>query len=197
MKGVSCNQTRGVVLLVVLVLLLSVSLAGVSSLRNGIYQQRMVSNSQVNIFALQATESAISAVLEEGQLIVSQQGEDSYFRRVMSGGKQVNCFDGSKYSKKQEDCKTLVVFGSVNTSNQGGAKKASVGQLYSYAVTERQGVVPAPGYDVDQFVFHVFDTTGVGYIGNGNGVDSRYEHANTQRWKRFGVVSGFDALKPL
>ena len=197
MKGVSCNQTRGVVLLVVLVLLLSVSLAGVSSLRNGIYQQRMVSNSQVNIFALQATESAISAVLEEGQLIVSQQGEDSYFRRVMSGGKQVNCFDGSKYSKKQEDCKTLVVFGSVNTSNQGESKKASVGQLYSYAVTERQGVVPAPGYDVDQFVFHVFDTTGVGYIGNGNGVDSRYEHANTQRWKRFGVVSGFDALKPL
>ena len=197
MKGVSCNQTRGVVLLVVLVLLLSVSLAGVSSLRNGIYQQRMVSNSQVNIFALQATESAISAVLEEGQLIVSQQGEDSYFRRVMSEGKQVNCFDGSKYSKKQEDCKTLAVFGSVNTSNQGGSKKASVGQLYSYAVTERQGVVPAPGYDVDQFVFHVFDTTGVGYIGNGNGVDSRYEHANTQRWKRFGVVSGFDALKPL
>jgi len=73
MRGVSCNQTRGVVLFVVLVLLLSVSLAGVSSLRNGIYQQRMVSNSQVDVFAFQATESAISAVLEEGQLIVSQQ----------------------------------------------------------------------------------------------------------------------------
>ena len=197
MKGVSCNQTRGAVLLVVLVLLLSVSLAGVSSLRNGIYQQRMVSNSQVDVFALQATESAISAVLEEGQLIVSQQEGDSYFRRAMSRGKQVNCFDGSKYSKEQEDCKTLAVFGPANASNQGAFKKASVGKLYSYAVTEREGVVPAPGYDVDQFVFYVFDTTGVGYIGSGNSVDSRYEHANTQRWKRFGVASGFDALKPL
>ena len=197
MKGVSCNQTRGVVLIVVLVLLLSVSLAGVSSLRNGIYQQRMVSNSQVDVFAFQATESAISAVLGEGQLIVSQQEGDSYFRRAMSRGKQVNCFDGSKYSKKQEDCKSLVVFGSVNTANQSKYKKALVGQLYSYAVTDYQGVMPAPGYDVDQFVFHVFDTTGVGYIGNGNGVGSRYEHANTQRWKRFGVVSGFDALKPI
>ena len=197
MKGVSCNQTRGAVLLVVLVLLLSVSLAGVSSLRNGIYQQRMVSNSQVDVFALQATESAISAVLEEGQLIVSQQEGDSYFGRAMSRGKQVNCFDGSKYSKEQEDCQTLAVFGSANASNQGVSKKTPVGKLYSYAVTERQGVVPAPGYDVDQFVFYVFDTTGVGYIGSGNSVDSRYEHANTQRWKRFGVVSGFDALKPL
>ncbi len=197
MKGVSCNQTKGVVLLVVLVLLLSVSLAGVSSLRNGIYQQRMVSNSQVDVFSLQATESAISAVLEEGQLIVSQQGGDSYFRQAMSQGKQVNCFDGNNYSKKQEDCKTLAVFGSVNTVNQSISKKASVGQLYSYAVTEHQGVMPAPGYDVGQFVFHVFDTTGVGYIGNSNGVDSGYEHANTQRWKRFGVVSGFDALKPI
>ena len=103
MKAASCNQSKGVVLLVVLVLLLSVSLAGVSSLRNGIYQQRMVSNSQADVFALQATESAISSVLEKGQLISSQHEGDSYFSRAMSQGRQVNCFDGSQFSKKKED----------------------------------------------------------------------------------------------
>ncbi|OUR87421.1 hypothetical protein A9Q81_25930 [Gammaproteobacteria bacterium 42_54_T18] len=197
MKGVSCDQTRGVVLLVVLVLLLSVSLAGISSLRNGIYQQRMVSNSQVDVFSLQATESAINSVLEEGQLSSSQQEGDSYFRRAMSLGKQVNCFDGNRFSKKQEDCNTLTVFGSVSKARLSSSLKEVAGEVYSYAVTEQQGAMPAPGYDVEQFVFHVFDTTGVGYIGNGNSVNAGYAHANTQRWKRFGVALGFDALKPL
>lgn len=188
MKGVSCNQTKGVVLLVVLVLLLSVSLAGISSLRNGIYQQRMVSNSQVEVLALQATESAINSVLEEGQLVSSLQEGDSYFRRAMLQGRQVNCFDGRGFSTEQMDCETLTVFG------LGNAARAR--QLYSYAVTEKKGIMPALGYDVEQFVFHVFDTTGVGYIGNEHGVNVGYAHANTQRWKRFGVASGFDAIKP-
>jgi len=196
MKVVNGNQSKGVVLLVVLVLLLSMSLAGISSLRNGIYQQRMVSNSQVDVFSSQATESAISSVMEEAQFNPSQQEEESYFRHAMSLGKQVNCFDGSRFSKKQEDCNALVVFGSVSTVNLPGSSKAVAGQLYSYAVTEQQGSMPAPGYDVEQFVFHVFDTTGVGYIGDENGVDTGYAHANTQRWKRFGVALGFDALKP-
>jgi Tfp pilus assembly protein PilV len=188
MKGVSCNQTKGVVLLVVLVLLLSVSLAGISSLRNGIYQQSMVSNSQVEVFALQATESAINSVLEEGQLISSQQEGDSYFRRAMLQDRQVNCFDGRHFSKEQADCEALTVFGLENTTRAGN--------LYSYAVTEKKGIMPAPGYDVEQFVFHVFDTTGVGYIGNEHGVNVGHAHANTQRWKRFGVASGFDAVRP-
>ncbi|MBV1920313.1 MAG: hypothetical protein KUG73_06500 [Pseudomonadales bacterium] len=188
MKGVSCNQTRGVVLLVVLVLLLSVSLAGISSLRNGIYQQRMVSDSQVAVFALQATESAINSVLEEGQLVSSEQEGGAYFRRALLQGRQVNCFDGRVFSTKQVDCETLTVF--------GFGDAASEGQLYSYAVTEKKGIMPAPGYDVEQFVFHVFDTTGVGYIGDEHGMNIGHAHANTQRWKRFGVASGFDAVKP-
>lgn len=188
MKGVSCNQTKGVVLIVVLVLLLSVSLAGVSSLRNGIYQQRMVSDSQVEVFALQATESAISSVLEEALLVSSAPEGDSYFKRAITQGRQVNCFDGSHFSKEEEHCETLTVFGLEST--------AGVGQLYSYAVTEQKGILPAPGYDVEQFVFHVFDTTGVGYIGNEDGVNIGHAHANTQRWKRFGVASGFDAVRP-
>jgi len=187
MKGVSCNKTKGVVLIVVLVLLLSMSLAGVSSLRNGMYQQRMVSDSQVEVFAFQATESAISSVLEEGVLVLSDE-EDSYFRRAITHGRQVNCFDGSHFSKDEAHCHTLTVFGLENT--------AGVGQLYSYAVTEKKGILPAPGYDVDAFVFHVFDTTGVGYIGDGQGKSVGHAHANTQRWKRFGVASGFDVTKP-
>jgi len=155
-----------------------------------------VSNSQADVFALQATESAISSVLEKGQLISSQHEGDSYFSRAMSQGRQVNCFDGSQFSKKQEDCKTLAIFGSVSATNLSTSSKAVARQLYSYAVTEQQGVMPAPGYDVEQFVFHVFDTTGVGYLGNEHGVDAGYAHANTQRWKRFGVALGFDALKP-
>ncbi len=188
MRGVNCNQTKGVVLFVVLVLLLSVSLAGISSFRNGIYLQGMVSNSQVEVFALQATESAINSVLEKGQLVSSELERGAYFRRAMLQGRQVNCFDGRVFSTEQADCETLAVFG------LGSA--ASVGQLYSYAVTEKKGIMPAPGYDVEQFVFHVFDTTGIGYIGNEHGVNIGHAHANTQRWKRFGVASGFDAVKP-
>lgn len=176
------TKTKGAALMVVLVLLLSISIAGVSALRNGIFQQRMVSNSQVDVFALQATESAINSILEKGQ-----RDANSFFQPVMTLGKQINCFNGVEFSQKYDDCLNMVAFGEVSPV------VGSLGQLHAYTITEKKGVIPAMGYDVELFAFHLFDTTGVGYF---NGEGKHYARANTQRWMRFGASSGFGALRP-
>jgi len=193
MKGIVLQQFSGSTLVVVLLLLLSVSLLGVSSLKTGLFNQRMTENSQSDAYALQAAESAINGVLIEAQGSVA---DEAFFETVMRSGEQINCIANNGVVRGHGYCTRGDTFGrsSSGVSQRDASQTgASLGELQSYAITKRKGRLPVDGYDVDQFSFHVFDTTGVGSY---TGSISRYAYANTQQWKRFGVSPGFDNFLP-
>lgn len=183
MKGVMLNRDGGATLIVVLLLLLSVSLLGVSSLKTGIFNQRMAGNAQTDVSALEAAESAINEVLTQAQGHIEN---GVFFENVMLYGEQVNCIGSQGIVETHGYCAEGDDFG---LSSSGA--NTSLGGLQSYAITKRKGRLPVNGYDIDQFSFHVFDTTGVGLY---TGKASRYAYANTQRWKRFGASAEFDSF---
>ncbi|PCJ39686.1 MAG: hypothetical protein COA99_10125 [Moraxellaceae bacterium] len=189
MNAINGVMARGVILVMVMLLLLSISFFGVSALRNGFFQQLGVNSSQKDVYALQAAESAINGVLIEGQRV----GKDSvFFQELMKIGRQVNCLQsGVLVSGKSTSCLPMVGVG----LSQSMASSGYPNSLYAYAITEKTGALPVAGYDVEHFSFHLFDTTGVGYL-EGGASSYAYAYANTQRWKRFGISVGFDALKP-
>lgn len=188
MKGIVLQKDRGSTLIVVLLLLLSVSLLGVSSLKTGLFNQLMTGNSQSDAYALQAAESAINGVLIEAQ---GPMVDSTFFDTVMLRGEQINCVSNNGIVSVHGYCGHGDAFG--RSSRGASQTDASPGALRSYAITKRKGRLPVNGYDVDHFSFHVFDTTGVGFYTGGI---SRYAYANTQQWKRFGASPGFDSFRP-
>ena len=187
MNAINGVMDRGVILVMVMLLLLSMSFLGMSALRNGFFQQLGVNSSQKDVYALQAAESAINGVLIEGQRV----GKASvFFQELMEKGRQVNCLQsGVLIRRKSATCLPMVGVGLSQSTGSSGNPNS----LYAYAITEKMGALPVSGYDVEYFSFHLLDTTGVGYL---EGEMSSYAYANTQRWKRFGISVDFDTLKP-
>lgn len=173
-------NTKGSVMLVVVVLLASLNWLAISSLNGGVYHLKMISNSTLDSFALQAAESSINSVLNEASGVAAKR---SFLSTAMTGGIQVNCLQAGGLSIEEGYCTAEDFF--VRPQNESGGDF----ELQSFAITVKKGVLPVPGYDVGVVSFHVFETIGIAASHDGR---HAYGYANSQRWKRLGAAGIFE-----
>jgi len=61
------SKQAGAALIVALVILLAVTMIGISAVKSGLFHERMAFNAQANELSFQAAETAISGVIEEAK----------------------------------------------------------------------------------------------------------------------------------
>lgn len=167
MKSLPTVQ-RGAALFVALIILLIVSMMGVSAMKSGIFNEKMAFNAQASDLSFQAAETAINSVISEARrsgtfasaLFVSSTPVPHCLTRDQS------LIDGV--------CPGNITF---------DQRRALYGEAYSKFDRKRVA------YDNDtsaimDFQFHT--------IGKGGFVDSslRFQNRNLQEWRKLGPAGG-------
>lgn len=141
------KKQQGVVLFVALIVLLIISLLGVSSLRVGLVEERMSFNSQISNVSFQAAETAIAAIYNNletnDQVILSTDGGKTAVFCVNRGG-----IAGG------DDCDTAFL----------DAAQGDTGTIQSWSRTEEVSKQLVADSDIGSFVDYQFKVVGYGQI---------------------------------
>lgn len=177
-KKMLINRAKqsGAALLVALIMLLAITLLGVTSLRSGAFHERMSLNSQADSLAFLGTESAINGVMSYAWQIGQNGVDDSFFATAILGGDQVNCV--SKTEVTDAAC----------TINSTFDRRAN-GILVAQASTSYEGVGPPFNTDGSIMAFHTFVTVGNAYFTAELNLPFAYE--NRQEWRKLGAPTEF------
>lgn len=168
------NQ-KGAALIVALVMLLAITLLGVSSLRSGAFHERMSLNSQADSLAFLGTESAINGVMSYAWQIGQNGVDEAFFAKAILGT-QRNCI--SKSAISEGDC----------TISQTFDRRAD-GVLIAQADTKHKGESPVENTDGSVMAYHKFETVGNAYFTAE--LDLPFAYENMQVWRKLGVPSQF------
>lgn len=171
MKASMQDHQAGMILIVAMIMLLAVSMLGVSAMKTGIFQEKMAVNNRLDSLAFQAAESAIDATIS------ASQDDPDWLRALQISRQHELCLSGKGV--------TTGLCGEDGLPLGGGQESStSLPTLYAHATTQYMGTAPVAGYAVDQVVFHRFSTEGAGHFA----VDSvlPYGHVNAQVWQKVG-----------
>jgi type IV pilus assembly protein PilX len=161
---------KGVALFVALIILLVVSLAGVSAIKSGIFHGRMAFNSQAEEMTFQAAETAINTVISEAR----EKGEiASDIKNSVGAGTLNHCI--SKASRiDQKVCENT------DTIDARSSLKADAESNYI-------GRRPILNTDDSAFMHYEFSTVGQGTFVQ---VSMPFHNKNYQEWRKVGRGSG-------
>jgi len=157
------------VLLIALVILLMVTLMGVSAIKSGLFHERMAFNSQAEELSFQAAETAIGGVITEaisnGALLTSMMQH--------KGTDVVHCFTRS-HGLQEAAC------GADDTLDERESLQAQASSHYDLKR-------PLLGTDAAAFMDYQFATEGYGHY-----VDASLPFANRnyQEWRKLGPGAG-------
>ena len=169
------QRQQGVALFVALILLLAITLLGVSSLKSGIFHERMSVNSQADTLTFMATESSINSIISFAWQIGQNDVDESFFAESILGAGQRNCI-----------AKDAVLDGDCTVDNTFDRRASGI--LIAQADTEYDGESPAENSDAT-FAYHKFTTIGNAYFVAD--LDLPFAYSNSQGWKKLGVGRGF------
>lgn len=178
------NQS-GAALLVALVMLLAITLLGVSSLRSGMFHERMSLNSQADTLTFMGAESAINAILSTSVQVGENGVDGSFMADAALGATQLNCVT-------QND----VLAQSCGSSHFFDVRSA--GALQAQTETDYDDYRRAYNTDGAFWGYHQFATQGVAYFHED--LDLPFASKNEQKWKKLGpepafAVANADVLK--
>lgn len=170
------NQ-RGAALFVALIVLLVITLMGVSSLKSGIFHERMSMNSQADTLTFMGAESSINSIISFAWQIGDNGVDESFFApAILTGQPQLNCV--AKDAISSGNC----------TASQTFDRRAQ-GVLIAQADTTYEGQSQYENNDAKFLAYHDFETKGTSYFVRD--LDLPFAYQNLQEWKKLGVPNGF------
>lgn len=160
------NQ-RGAALFVALIILLLVSLMGVSAMKSGIFQERMAFNSQAEETTFQAAETAIEGVIKEARNSTALLGQLAATHEV-----RTHCVSLTRGTAE----------GACTATDTLDLRKAVQAEAQSQYDRQR----PLLGSDAGQLADLQFHT-----IGEGSFVETSlpFSNRNRQEWRKVGLAS--------
>lgn len=172
------DSQQGAALLVALVVLLAITLMGVTSLRSGLFHERMSLNSQADALTFMGAESGINGIMAAARRIGDQGNSESFFADTIIG------------KRAQTNCVTHAGLLSGACSQLSHALDTRTeGIVFSQPETEYLGERPVIGSDVNVFAQHTFKTDSTGYIRSD--LQLPFANKNRQEWSRLGVPGQF------
>lgn len=163
------KKQSGAALFVALIILLLVTLIGVSAVRGGLFHEIMAFNAQSDELAFQAAESAINGVVNEAQ---NDLAVISNIYNQPTGDTVENCIT-----------RTTLKDGACTDTDTLDARAS----ILSDAMSKFEFKAPALGTDPDALLDYQFSTTGKGHFKQN---DMPFEHQNIQAWRKLGPGSG-------
>ncbi|RLP52677.1 MAG: hypothetical protein D6160_19605 [Ketobacter sp.] len=162
------SGSQGAALFVALIILLVVSLIGVSAIKSGIFHERMAFNAQSEEMSFQAAETGINAVIAEAEV------NGGMLNTVLKTGTPLeHCVSRASGLTEGacDDASTIDIRASVNAD----------------ALTEFEGKSPILGTDAAAFMYFEFST-----IGDGSYADTNlpFRNRNYQGWRKIGPGNG-------
>ncbi|PIE42569.1 MAG: hypothetical protein CSA49_00290 [Gammaproteobacteria bacterium] len=169
----------GAALLVVLVVLLMMTLLGITSLKSGLFHERMAHHSQADALTFLGAESAINSILSMVTAFKSDVAfEKSAFFELMAiaGSEQCYCIAKNKVSE------------GLCSANETFDRRTN-GMLVAQASTSYLKSSGSINNDTDVFAYHEFSTLGAAYLLAD--VNLPFAYQNNQHWKISGTSQGF------
>lgn len=162
------SKQAGAALIVALVILLAVTMIGISAVKSGLFHERMAFNAQANELSFQAAETAISGVIEEAKT------NGSMLTKILdSSSPTLNCVTNT-FGLEEDAC------ASDETIDARSSLQAS-------AASEFDSKKPLIDTDAASFMDFQFSTDGTGSFVS----DSMpFSHTNHQEWRKVGPASG-------
>lgn len=162
------KQQGGAALLIALLILLMVTLMGVSALKSGIFHERMAFNAQAEEMTFQAAETAINGVIAYGL------ENGSFLTQMMNSAGDI------------EQCVTMVS-GLAEGACSAGQTVDIRESIQSSASSKFDGRKPLVGSDADYFMDYQFATEGHGSFEQSS---MPFASSNYQEWRKVGPGSG-------
>lgn len=175
------HNQKGAALLIALIMLLAITMLGVSSLRSGIFHEKMSLNSQSETLTFMGAESSINGVMSFAWQLGENGVADTFFADAVLGKPQTNCITKTGL--------TAAACANVNESLDVRA----TGVLFAQAVTEYAGQTKIYNSDPDTLAYHKFSSIGNAYLRQD--LDLPFATKNQQDWKKLGVATAFSMNK--
>ena len=167
MKMTHTQQQRGAVLFIALIILLMVSMMGVSAMRSGIFHERMAFNTQVEEMTFQAAETAVNGVIKQART-----NEGNLLGRLVALNQvTTQCFSRSNGLSSGECTAGQFV----------DSRDAFQSQAESKFDLKR----PSMGNDTEKLADYQFRSVGIGTAVNDDTV-----RRNLQEWRKIGPAGG-------
>lgn len=162
------ERQTGAALIVALVILLAVTMIGISAVKSGLFHERMAFNAQANELSFQAAETAIAAVIEEAKT-------NGSMLTIMldSSSTTLHCVSSTEGLE-------LDVCANDETIDARSSLQANAESRYD-------SKKPLLDTDAASFMDFQFSTDGTGSFVS----DSMpFSHTNHQEWRKVGPASG-------
>ena len=171
------KHQEGVALLIAMLILLVVSMMGVSAMKGGLFGERMAFNAQSEEMTFQAAETAINGVISEARSPTSS----LLTELKRTGTEQVHCFTLA------DGLKAGYCSGTDTLDNRESVQSRSLSQFDLQR--------PWLGTDAEALVDNQFHTVGKGSFVST--VDLPFSNNNLQEWRKVGPgQSQFSVPKP-
>ena len=167
--NVSQAKQQGAALFVALIILLVVTMMGLSAMRGGIFHEKMAFNTQANDQTFQAAETAIGGVVEK-----ARQSDAMLSDMMNSGTTQTGCVTSDK-QLVIESCGDTTTFDDED-------------RLQAQAVSQFDRAINVASNDSSALVDYEFDTIGDGKYKKALNLD--FESRNRQYWRKLGPGGG-------
>lgn len=162
------NNQQGAALLVALIILLMVTLMGISAIKSGLFHERMAFNAQAEELSFHAAETAIGGVVAEAR------GNSALVNDLVdSGADTIHCI--SKVNGLAENA--------CSNSDTIDERGSILSQATSRFVTKK----PLLSSDVEYFKDYVFESEGNGRF---IAASMPFDSTNLQEWRKIGPSSG-------
>lgn len=159
------NAQQGAALFVALIILLLVSMMGVSAMKGGLFHERMAFNAQAEEMTFQAAETAIGGVIQEAR----RPSSTLLSELTTSSALKTHCVTGNN---------SLVVGGCAGATLDQRAKLQAEAQSRFFRTR------PLMGTDAVSLVDNQFYTIGKGTFLDS--VDLPFKNSNRQEWSKKG-----------
>lgn len=170
MMGLVFSRQQGAALFIALIILLLVSLAGISALKSGIFHERMAFNSQAEELTFQASETAINGIISEAR------SSGAFAQSIKDDSKNVpvaHCVTSANG----------VIAGACTASDTLDQRSA----ILANAESQFYGKRPIIGTDPEAFMHHQFSTIGTGEFASNL---LPFVNKNYQGWSKIGPGVG-------
>lgn len=170
MNDIDVFRQRGAALFIALIILLLVSLAGISAMKSGIFHERMAFNSQAEELTFQASETGINAVMSKARTsgVFAQSIKDG-----STSGRLAHCVTSA----------SGVIVGACTSTTTLDQRAA----ILADAESQFDGVKPILGTDPEAFMHHQFSTIGEGKFASNT---LPFSNKNYQEWRKVGPGIG-------